>query len=149
MCRPVNAFRGLGVETARRTSSARLQRIACCAGTPDVSKRQRRRSESNRRIEVLQERGDVASLVVTRRGSPHSSNSLKRTRFDSPALVCWKSPVSSPGDSRWQSLSPARLSLGHLLEPRLVFRQDAHRLLSRVVFEFLAERCQQAFLLPH
>src|SRR5438128_12475666 len=54
MCRPVNAFRGLGVETARRTSSARLQRIACCAGTPDVSKRQRRQSESNRRIEVLQ-----------------------------------------------------------------------------------------------
>src|SRR5437667_5507682 len=54
MCRPVNAFRGLGVETGRRTSSARLQRIACSAGTPDVSKRQRRRSESNRRIEVLQ-----------------------------------------------------------------------------------------------
>src|SRR5256885_1451275 len=54
MCRPVNAFRGLGVETGRRTSSARLQRIACCAGTPDVSKRKRRRSESNRRIEVLQ-----------------------------------------------------------------------------------------------
>src|SRR2546426_12441191 len=54
MCRPVNAFRGLGVETGRRTSSARLQRIACGAGTPNVSKRQRRRSESNRRIEVLQ-----------------------------------------------------------------------------------------------
>src|SRR6266516_4955330 len=54
MGRPVNAFRGLGVETGRRTSSARLQRIACGAGTPDVSKRQRRRSESNRRIEVLQ-----------------------------------------------------------------------------------------------
>ena len=54
MCRPVNAFRGLGVATGRRTSSARLQRIACGAGTPDVSKRQRRRSESNRRIEVLQ-----------------------------------------------------------------------------------------------
>src|SRR6266576_6945513 len=54
MCRPVNTFCGLGVETGRRTSSARLQRIACGAGTPDVSKRQRRRSESNRRIEVLQ-----------------------------------------------------------------------------------------------
>src|SRR5439155_18789906 len=54
MCRPVNAFRGLGVETGRRTSSARLRRIACGGGTPNVSKRQRRRSESNRRIEVLQ-----------------------------------------------------------------------------------------------
>src|SRR6266480_2332638 len=54
MCRPVNTFCGLGVETGRRTSSARLQRIACGAGTADVSKRQRRRSESNRRIEVLQ-----------------------------------------------------------------------------------------------
>src|SRR5437667_10630801 len=121
MCRPVNAFRGLGVETGRRTSSARLRRIACGGGTPNVSKRQRRRSESNRRIEVLQTSALPLGYGAARRKLaiyldflnpspevlPTSFKPLScRTRRVKNGRDCWPSKPTRPGIGHPLALSP-------------------------------------------